>query len=123
MFTRINRDEIAYAFLYETHMFDTPAEIAANPEHRLVKAAYRAADRLLTHRGNERCVMNKIERGARALHKSDAWSDMPWDELPSQHRDRLKQIARSTIAAMDGTVMENDPGPVELIIAGVKEIK
>lgn len=42
----LTRDEIARAFLYET-VFDSPAEIKANPEHWLVKAAYKAADKLL----------------------------------------------------------------------------
>lgn len=40
------RDRTAQAFLFETGMFDSSTEVAANPDHPLVLAAYRAADRL-----------------------------------------------------------------------------
>lgn len=40
----LDRDFIARHILYATGMFDTPAEIAANPEHRLVVTAYKTAD-------------------------------------------------------------------------------
>lgn len=43
----LTRDQYAQAFLYETGMFDNPAEIKANPEHRLVVAAYKGADRIM----------------------------------------------------------------------------
>lgn len=42
-----DRDFIARHFLYATGMFDTQREIAANPEHRLVVSAYKAADAIL----------------------------------------------------------------------------
>ena len=59
---KLTRDEIARAFLYETAMFDNPAEIKANPEHWLVKAAYKAADKLLHPRGQEMTVARKLRR-------------------------------------------------------------
>lgn len=43
----LDRDNIARHFLYATGMFDSPAEIAANPQHRLVVAAYKAADQIV----------------------------------------------------------------------------
>lgn len=43
----LNRDQIARFFLYETGVFDSVAEVKANPQHRLVIAAYRAADKIV----------------------------------------------------------------------------
>lgn len=43
----MSRDEIARAFLYATEMFDSPAEIKANPQHQYVIWAYKAADTIL----------------------------------------------------------------------------
>lgn len=43
-----------------------------------------------------------VERVARALHSdpSEGWSEMPWEELPDQHRERLLRTARAAIEAM-----------------------
>lgn len=43
----IKREQIVRAFLFETSIFDSQAEIDANPEHRLVGAANKAADRII----------------------------------------------------------------------------
>jgi hypothetical protein len=48
---KLTRDQIARAFLFETGMFDSIAEINCNKQHWLVKAAYKAADKLLHPRG------------------------------------------------------------------------
>jgi hypothetical protein len=44
----IDREFVARTFCYESGVFDTPAEIKANLEHQIVKAAYRAADKIMT---------------------------------------------------------------------------
>lgn len=48
-----SRDFIAGAFLFETGIFDTMAEIRANPEHQLVRAAYKAADKIRAEQERE----------------------------------------------------------------------
>lgn len=40
------RDEIAAIILYELSIFNSLAEIKANPDHPHVRQAYRAADRI-----------------------------------------------------------------------------
>lgn len=52
----MSRDEIAREFLYATDMFDNHAEIMANPEHRLVIAAYRAADAISAKLANQQIM-------------------------------------------------------------------
>lgn len=47
----LDRENIARQFLYATGMFDSPAEIKANPDHRLVVIAYKAADSIRSPSG------------------------------------------------------------------------
>jgi hypothetical protein len=46
MTKRSRRDEIARIILFECSLFESDAEIAANPAHWDVIKAYRAADRI-----------------------------------------------------------------------------
>lgn len=47
MSKRTQRDEIARIILFECSIFNTDAEIKANPDHPHVQKAYRAADRIV----------------------------------------------------------------------------
>ena len=44
------RDEIARIILFECSIFESDAEIKANPDHHDVQKAYRAADRIIALR-------------------------------------------------------------------------
>lgn len=46
MTKRSPRDEIARIILFECSIFNSDAEIKANPDHPHVQKAYRAADRI-----------------------------------------------------------------------------
>jgi len=47
MAKRTQRDEVARIILFECSIFESDAEIKANPDHQDVQKAYRAADRII----------------------------------------------------------------------------
>jgi hypothetical protein len=61
---------------------------------------------------------NMIERVARALHTlpSERWSEVPWDELQTQERDRIRHEARTAIKVVADELNEYGGEPALQIL-------
>lgn len=72
------REQIARIILFESGMFSTDAEIKANSDHRLVKVALRAADKILALRQPPAPQWRPIAEAPRDGTRVLLWSEM-WE--------------------------------------------